>query len=95
MASKGVLSLLSLFKCLVLLFLCKLLIIWIIVVMFAAECGFVLDVLSFWVITGQNPPAVPGQTGNEAGSGSVCPNLALQIQRTLTFLFLQQHRLAQ
>lgn len=47
--------------------------------MFAAECGFVLDVLSFWVIAGQNPAAVLGQTGNEAGSGSVCPTLALQI----------------
>lgn len=95
MASRleGVLSLLSLFKCFS--FLCKLLIIWIIVVMFAAECGFVLDVLSFWVIAGQNPPAVTGKTGNEAGSGSVCPTLALQIQQILAFLFLQQHRLAQ
>lgn len=61
--------------------------------MFAAECGFVLDVLSFWVIAGQNPAAVLGQTGNEAGSGSVCPTLAFQIQQTLVFLFLQQHRL--
>lgn len=55
---------------------------------FASECGVVLDVLSFWVIAGQNPPAVPGQTGNEAGSESVCPTLALQIQQTLAFLFL-------